>query len=202
MIKGLPLTTLHAPEAANAPDELWEARRSCFAEGSAELTLWVDAHEARLYDDDVDAVIVELRARLAEVPKTGPGNKGRRKRLSDAIRCLADRHDRFVYGTCRKRDLEVGTGQVEGAIKYVIAKRCDHGGMRWVRERAQAVIQLRCIDVNAQWDAFVRWTLGQLRTAARELGRRIRLQTQVASNCHLLDGGRTAPDRYRERGVR
>jgi hypothetical protein len=47
------------------------------------------------------------------------------------------------------------TGQVEGAVKYVVAKRCDHGGMRWIRQRAQAVIQLRCIDVNGHWPEFV-----------------------------------------------
>ena len=65
-------------------------------------------------------------------------------------------------------------------VKYVIAKRCDHGGMRWSRERAQAVIQLRCIDVNEQWDAFVSWTFGRLRATARELGQRMRLQAQTA----------------------
>jgi len=30
----------------------------------------------------------------------------------------------------------------------VLAKRCDHGGMRWIKERVQAVTQLRCIVVN------------------------------------------------------
>ena len=39
-------------------------------------------------------------------------------------------------------------GVVEGAIKFVLAKRCDHGGMRWIKERVQAVTQLRCIVVN------------------------------------------------------
>ena len=79
------------------------------------------------------------------------------------------------------RPLLIRRGQVEGAIKYVIAKRCDHGGMSWIRERAQAVIQLRCIDVNEQWDAFVSWTFGRLRATARELGQPIRLQTQTTS---------------------
>ncbi|MBX3249327.1 MAG: hypothetical protein KF901_19275 [Myxococcales bacterium] len=43
---------------------------------------------------------------------------------------------------------------VEGAIKFVLAKRCDHGGMRWMREPVQAVAQLRCIEVNGDWGAF------------------------------------------------
>ena len=92
-------------------------------------------------------------------------------------------------------------GQVEGAIKYVIAKRCDHGGMRWIRERAQAVIQLRCIDVNEQWDAFISWTLDRLRTTASELGRRIRLQTQEASSRSCASGtGAQTPMNTASRG--
>jgi hypothetical protein len=81
------------------------------------------------------------------------------------------------YGTCRERDLEVGTGQVEGAIKYVIAKRCDHGGMRWIRQRAQAVIQLRCIDVNGHWGDFISWTFTRLQARGRTQGVRVRLQS-------------------------
>ena len=53
-------------------------------------------------------MITELRQWLEETPKTGPGNKGRRKRLADAIRYLDTRSDKMAYGTYRKLDLEVG----------------------------------------------------------------------------------------------
>ena len=178
-------------------EKLWDAGRARYREGSKRLATWVRAQENRLYGDKATLVLDELRVWLAETPKTGPGNKGRRKRLSDAIRYLERRLDKVNYGTYRAQDLEVGTGQVEGAIKYVIAKRCDHGGMRWIRQRAQAVIQLRCIDVNGHWQEFVRWALARLRTAALADGRRARLQTNVPENCQvslmLLDGGRSAP---------
>ncbi len=160
-------------------EKLWDAGRARHKEGSAPLAAWVGAQEDRLYADKAAAVVDELRQWLAETPKTGPGNKGRRKRIEDAIRYLDDRSDKIAYGTYRSRDLEVGTGQVEGAVKYVVAKRCDHGGMRWIRQRAQAVIQLRCIDVNGHWDLFVPWALGRLRSAARASGRTMRLQTNV-----------------------
>ena len=29
--------------------------------------------------------------------------------------------------------------------------------MRWIRERSEALLQLRCIEINEQWDAFVRF---------------------------------------------
>jgi hypothetical protein len=169
-------------------EKLWNAGRSRLAEGSDALAEWVRAQEDRLYNDDVSAIIEELRAWLHEIPKVGPGNKGRRKRIADAIRYLDNRADKMAYGTYRGRDLEVGTGQVEGAIKYVIAKRCDHGGMRWIRQRAQAVIQLRCIDVNGHWAAFTKWALNSLREPARATGRPCRLQTntpaKLPSLCH------------------
>jgi hypothetical protein len=104
------------------------------------------------------------------VPQDGTGGLAGNQGVADGSR------------TYRTRDLEVGTGQVEGAVKYVVAKRCDHGGMRWTRERAQAVIQLRCIDVNGHWDLFVPWALRRLRTGARATGRPARLQTHTPAN--------------------
>lgn len=160
-------------------EKLWDAGRARHREGSEALAAWVRVQENRLYGDKATLVLDELRVWLAETPKTGPGNKGRRKRLSDAIRYLERRLYKIKYGTFRAQDLEVGTGQVEGAIKYVIAKRCDHGGMRWIRQRAQAVIQLLCIDVNGHWHKFVRWALALLRATALANGTRARLQTNI-----------------------
>ena len=81
-------------------EKLWEAGRARYAEGSKELAAWVDVQEDRLYADDAVAVLSELRVWLAETPKTGPGNKGRRKWISNAIRYLDNRLDKLAYGTC------------------------------------------------------------------------------------------------------
>ncbi len=59
------------------------------------------------------------------------------------------------YKTLREQDLEISSGAVEGAVNYVVAKRFDSGGMRWIRDRAEALLQLRCIEVNNDWDAFI-----------------------------------------------
>lgn len=162
-------------------EKLWDAGRARHPEGSEALADWVETQEDRLYGDKVALVIDELRQWLEKIPKTGPGNKGRRTRVSDAIRYLDSRSDKMAYGTCSARDLEVGTGMVEGAVKSIVAKRCDNGGMRWIRERAQAIIQLRCVDANGHWNAFAGWALGRLRGAATANGRPERLQTKKAA---------------------
>jgi len=81
-------------------------------------------------------------------------------------------------GQLRKKDLEIGTGAVEGAVKNIIGRRFDHGGMRWIRERAEALLQLRCIEVNGNWEQFLDWVQGRLQEESRAANRNVRLLAQ------------------------
>ena len=72
------------------------------------------------------------------------------------------------YGRLRKEDLVIASGVVEGAARYVVGERLDNSGMRWIEERAEAVLLLRCIEVNGDWEAFMEWSQS---SAARNLTR-------------------------------
>ena len=121
-------------------------------------------------------ILRTLRRRLNQVSATGPGTKGKRKRLADIISYIDKRVDMMNYDELRAADLEIGSGAVEGAVKYTIARRCDHGGMRWIKERAEAVLQLRCIDVNGDWDRFIETVHDRHRECALDTGERVRLE--------------------------
>ena len=152
----------HTIDYFHVSEYLWIAGACLYVEGSSEQRDWVDQQKQRLFDDDAEAIVAELRERRDAIAKRGPGNKGRRERLAGTLRYLERRLDHIRYGSLRRRDLEIGSGAVEGAVKHVIAKRCDHGGMRWIKERAEAVLQLRCIEVNGQWDLFERFVHDRL----------------------------------------
>jgi hypothetical protein len=122
-----------------------------------------------------DLVRRELREMLAAIPTTGPGNKGKRERLEKAIKYLDDNKDRLDYKRFRDMDLELASGMVEGAIKHIIGHRFDHGGMRWIRERAEALLQIRCIEINGDWDRFIQW-VHDTRRADALAGRTSRLR--------------------------
>jgi hypothetical protein len=79
------------------------------------------------------------------------------------------------------QDLEICSGPTEGAVKNVIGKRCDHGGMRWIRERAEALQQSRYIEINGDWDRFAEFTHNQLWAQSLVEHQRFRLQTSTAS---------------------
>ncbi len=144
-------------DSIHAIEYLWKAGRSFHREGSKALEEWVAKQRKRLYDGKAKGIVRDLRKALAEIPKTGPGNKGKRERLSAALNYLAARVDMMNYDELLKEDLEISSGPVEGAVRYVIGQRFDSAGMRWIRERAEALLQLRCIEINGEWDAFMRF---------------------------------------------
>ncbi len=148
---------IHTLDIIHAIEYLWSAGHCLHREGSDELEEWVDKQRSRLYDSEIRAIVQELKQALGQVPKTGPGNKGKRKRLQEVINYLAKRVSMMNYDELIEKDLEISSGAVEGAVKYVIAQRFDEGGMRWIKEGSEALLQLRCIEVNDQWDDFIKF---------------------------------------------
>ena len=170
---------MHTVDCYHVFEKLWEAGTAFCKEGSAALRAWVAEQKQHLFDDEPEAVLAELVKRRDAIAPTGPGNKGRRQRLRDAWTYLNKRMDKIRYGRLRRRDLAISTGIVEGALKHIVARRCDHGGMRWIPERAQAVVQLRCIVVNGDWEAFDNFVHERLRAAAHLNAAPERIQTQI-----------------------
>lgn len=138
-------------------EKLWTAAGCLHREGTPELTAWVEAQKGRLRAGDVAGVLTDLRAAWRGVPKTGPGNKGRRLRLKRVVKYLARNRARLNYRAFRRAGFEIGTGVAEGAVRNLVGLRLDGPGMRWGWERAEKVLHLRCILLNSQWDAFERW---------------------------------------------
>lgn len=169
---------IHTIDVMHVIEKLWTAGECIYEEGSRALKRWVERQKKRLYGGAAAKIVAELKCQLERTPRTGPGNKGKRERLTDVIRYIDKRLDRMNYHDLLAQDLEIGSGAVEGAIKNVIGKRCDHGGMRWIKERVEALIQLRCIEVNGQWDAFVAAVHDEMKADAIATGRRPRLQSQ------------------------
>jgi len=180
---------IHTIDVMHVVEKLWTAGECLYAEGSRELKRWVERQKKRLLGGEVAQILGELRRRLEATPRTGPGNKGRRERLAEVIRYVDKRQSQLNYQNLLAQDLEIGSGAVEGAIKNVIGKRCDHGGMRWIKERVEALVQLRCIEINGHWEAFVATVHDRLRADALATGRRLRLQAAAAAPLpQVVDG--------------
>jgi hypothetical protein len=79
------------------------------------------------------------------------------------------------YDELDEQDLELGSGIIEGAVRYVIAQRFDEGGMRWIKARAEALLQLRCIELNEDWDAYLSFVNDKITRKQRQSRPQIRV---------------------------
>lgn len=150
----------------HAQEYLWKAGRLFHAEASPELEQWVEPLNALLQAGRVDALLERLREILSSVPQRGPNTKSKRQTLQKHIAYFEERREMMRYDEYHHDDLVLATGVIEGACRYVLKERLDCAGMRWTLPGAERVLQLRCIELNGDWDAFIAWAADQ---TAREL---------------------------------
>ena len=167
---------VHTIDIFHVLEYVWQAARALQRKGGVRPEAWVEEQRQRLYKGEVESVIKELRRQLAAIPATGPGNKGRRERVEEALRYLEARAHLMIYDVILAEDFELGSGIVEGAVRRVIGQRFDAAGMRWIKERAEPLLQLRCIELNGQWEAFLAFVHARHKTAEKIPRRPHRLQ--------------------------
>ena len=80
------------------------------------------------------------------------------------------------YDEYHREDLVLATGVIEGACRYVVGERLDCSGMRWKLEGAEPLLQLRCIELNGDWDEFIAWGADQT-TAELKSGKLIKIRS-------------------------
>jgi hypothetical protein len=170
----------HTVDIMHVLEYVWEAGRFVYKEGSEELAAWVKIQESLLYKGKARRVVEyvwEIRRQA---------RREHRKRVEQIYDYLDKRVRLMDYHRLRKKDLEVASGMVEGAVRHVIAKRFDNGSMRWIRERAEALLQLRCIEINGHWSQFVEFVAQELQQSAAVDDGAVRLLTTVPNGLPSL----------------
>ena len=138
-------------------EKLWDTGRAFHKEGSSELEEWVEELKTLLYRGKAAEIVARMETLLEKIPTRGPGNKTRRETLEKLIGYMQPRLDMMRYDELIEQDLVIASGVVEGAARYVVGERMDCSGMRWIPERAEALLHLRCIEINEEWETFFDW---------------------------------------------
>lgn len=152
-------------------EKLWKVGKAICRNTRRERTrleAWVAEQKRRLRKGQLEAVLEEIRSALRATPVTGPGNKYRREVLDEIAAHFEKNAERMQYARLRRQDLDISSGAAEGAVRHLIGMRLDGPGMRWSRDRAEAVLHLRCVLLNGLWEDFERHLAGRpLRLAAQ-----------------------------------
>ncbi len=131
-------------------DYLWASATALVGETSPERTPWVRRHLERILSGQTSGVIAELEQEV-QAPK-------RTARQVAALRTTIGYYRRNLpfmqYDVYLARGWPIGTGVVEGACGHVVKDRMEQAGMRWTKQGAQAILDLRAVRLNGDWDAY------------------------------------------------
>ena len=144
-------------DVCHVVEKLWEVGHRFHAEGSEALKAQVEEWKELVYQGRAATLAERLESQWKQVPQHGPGTRGKREALRKLIGYLEPRLRMMKYDEWIKQDLVIASGQVEGAVRHVVGERMDCAGMRWIPQRAEALLHLRCIELNGDWDQFIAW---------------------------------------------
>lgn len=142
-------------------ERLWTAAHCFHRERSPEAEEFVERNLRKLLEGKVDHVLRSFRRLL--VTRSLAGEK--RKRLLATITYYANNREHMRYDEYLAAGYPIGSGVAEGACRHLVKDRMEGTGMRWRLEGALAMLRLRAIYLNGDWDAYVEHRIQQEQTA-------------------------------------
>jgi hypothetical protein len=167
-------------------EKIWKVGRTFHEEGSDELEKWVEDKREYLYTGKARDLVVELKKLKLSLSARAKRDKNKREALSNLTTYMNDRLPMMEYKKLIDEDLVIASGIVEGAARYVIGERMDCGGMRWIPERAEALLHLRCIELNGDWDNFFEWGYKRWVEKMRK-GEKVIIRTEKPDNLPTIE---------------
>lgn len=146
----LPTGAVEVLDLLHVAPRLWQAGHLFYPEGSAEVVAFVRDRLHRVLAGDSRGVVIGLR-RMGTRRRLG---KPKRSRLGTICRYLAGNASRMRYDEYLARGYPIASGVIEGACRSYVKDRMERSGMRWTRNGAQAMLDVRSEYLNGSWETF------------------------------------------------
>ncbi|WP_347350529.1 ISKra4 family transposase [Intrasporangium sp.] len=131
---------------------IWTAAWSFFPEADPDAETWVAEKAHAVLSGQASTVAAAIR-RKATRRNLDPQTRRNADRCADY---LLAKKDYLNYPTALAAGWPIATGIIEGACRHLVKDRLDLTGARWGLQGAQAILKLRALRSNADWDSY--WT--------------------------------------------
>jgi hypothetical protein len=132
---------------------LWKAAWTFFYPGDPDAEAWVAGHARTI----LAGRAVDVAATITHQADTGAFRGSERTGADEAIGYLRRKAPYLDYATALARGWQIATGIVEGAARFMIKDRMDITGARWTTPGAQAILNLRAVIANGDFETYWRW---------------------------------------------
>ncbi len=139
-------------------EHLWDAAWCFFPAASRRAGRWVRNRLTALLAGGPDAAIAIAAALRHAAAGLG---RARRRAAEATAGYLEAKAPHLDYPAALAAGWPIATGVIEGACRYLVKDRMDITGARWGTETADAILRLRAIRANGDWDAYWNWHLQQ-----------------------------------------
>jgi hypothetical protein len=134
----------------HASEYLWDTATALLGETTPTRTAWVAAKLDLMLAGQTRRLIADLGDEAASPSRSEIQRKTIERTIGYYERNLAYMH----YDHYLAQGWPIGTGVVEGACGHLVKDRMEQAGMRWTKDGAQAVLDLRAVRINGDWEAY------------------------------------------------
>jgi hypothetical protein len=132
---------------------LWKAAWTFFTPGDPDAETWVAGHARTI----LAGRAVDAAATIAHQADTAGFRDRERTGADDAVGYLTRKAAYLDYATALANGWQIATGIIEGAARFLIKDRMDITGARWTTQGAEAVLRLRAVIANGDFDDYWQW---------------------------------------------
>jgi hypothetical protein len=129
---------------------LWAVANALLGESDPTRQQWVRQQLEHILTGQTAQVIATLE-RLSAAPERSASQV---QVLRTTIGYYQRNLPYMQYATYLRQGWPIGTGVVEGACGHVVKDRMEQAGMRWTQTGAQAMLDLRTVRLNGDWEAY------------------------------------------------
>ena len=131
---------------------IWSSAWSFFAEGDPAAEEWVAEKALAVLRGQASTVAAAIRRKA-----TWLGLDARaRENADNCADYLLAKRDYLDYSRALEQGWPIATGVIEGACRHLVKDRLDLTGSRWGLEGAEAILKLRALRSNEDFDDY--WT--------------------------------------------
>jgi hypothetical protein len=134
----------------HAVEYLWKAGTALYGETDPCRTQWVEAQTLQLLSSHTEQVICLLEDKADALMHNGQAAK-----MLRGVTNYFQRNLPYMdYAEYLRRGWPIGTGVIEGTCRHLVKDRMELSGMRWTVAGAGALLALRSINENGDWEDF------------------------------------------------
>jgi hypothetical protein len=129
---------------------LWQAAHLFHAEKSEGAEQFVRARVKRVLEGKVASVVRGLREMGTKRHLTG----SKKATLTKVCTYLDNNRERMRYDEYLAKGYPIASGVIEGACRHLVKDRMERAGMHWTRLGAQAMLDVRSVQINGDWEEY------------------------------------------------